>query len=263
MYRRSGLEVGISSLYLITQPFNYLIKKIPKLETNFIEIVDDGLHAINRRRAQTLKKLAKDYGLEFSVHAPFADINLASFNPSIRRAMLKRLEKSLHCASIIEAKVWVFHPGTRTGLTYFYPDKEWKNNLEAAKHLLKIADELNVKIAIENLPPPYPLLMKKVEDFVRFYREAPKEIGITLDIGHANLNGQIELFLERFHDRIVHMHASDNDGKDDLHWGIGEGTIDWRKVCQKIKDVGFNGSIVVESVRNVEESLRKLKKLLA
>ena len=257
------MKVGISSLYLITRPFSYLVRKIPELETNFIEIIDDGLHEINKRRAQALKKLAKDYGLEYSVHAPFADINLASFNSSIRRAMLKRLEKSLNYASMIEAKVWVFHPGTRTGLTYFYPDKEWKNNLEAAKHLLKLANKQNVKIAIENLPSPYPLLMRTVGDFIRFYKEAPKEIGITLDIGHANLNGQIELFLERFHDRIVHIHASDNDGKNDLHWGIGEGTINWNSVCQKIREVGFNGSIVVESIQNAEESLKRLKKLLS
>lgn len=249
---------------MITRPLNYFVKKIPELETDFIEIIDDGLHAIvNKQRAKALKKLANDYGMEFSVHAPFADINLASFNPSIRRAMLKRLEKSLRYASIIEAKVWVFHPGARTGLTYFYPDKEWKNNLEAAKYLLKIAEKLDVKIAIENLPSPYPLLMRTVEDFARFYKEAPEEIGITLDIGHANLNGQIELFLERFHDKIVHIHASDNDGKNDLHWGIGEGTIEWKKICRKIREVGFNGNIVVESVENVGKSLRRLKELLS
>ena len=257
------LKIGISSLYLINRPFSYFIKRIPELETNFIEIIDDGLHAINKRRAQTLKRLARDYGLEFSVHAPFADINLASLNNSIRRAMIKRLEKSLQYSSEFEAKVWVFHPGTRTGLTYFYPEKEWKNNIESAKHLLKLAKKLNVKIAIENLPPPYPLLMKSVKDFVRFYKEAPDEIGIALDIAHANLNGQIELFLERFPDRIIHMHASDNDGKNDLHWEIGKGTINWRKVCRKIREIGFNGSIVVESVQNAEESLKRLKKWLS
>jgi len=259
LHRRKVLKIGLSTLYLITKPFNYLVQKIPMLNTKFIEIIDDGLHSINKRRAKILKELAETYELEFSIHAPFADINLASLNNSIRRVMMKRLEKSLHYASEMEVKIWVFHPGARTALTYFYPQREWKNNVESAKRLLKLAKNLGVKIAIENLPPPYPLLMNNVNDFVRFYDEVSEEIGITLDIGHANLNGQTELFLELFHDKIVHMHASDNDGKNDLHLGIGEGTINWKKICRKIREVGFKGSIIIESVQKVEESLEKLK----
>ena len=257
------LKIGISTLYLITEHLEDAIKRILKLNTELVEIVDDGLHALNKRRVKFLKELASTYELEFSVHAPFADINIAALDNSIRKIMMKKLEKSLQLVSQLEAKVWVFHPGVKTGLTYFYPEKEWKNNVNSAKHLSKVANEFNVQIAIENLPPPYPLLMRNVDGFLRFYDEVTEDIGIALDIGHANLNGEIELFLEVFKDKIVHMHASDNDGRNDLHLGIGEGTVNWTKVAEKIKEIKFNRGIVVESVQKVEESLETLRKFFS
>jgi sugar phosphate isomerase/epimerase len=51
-----------------------------------------------------------------------------------------------------------------------------------------------VNIVIENVPEPYPFIMKSVEDFTKFYRETNLNMGLALDVGHAFLNGQIELF---------------------------------------------------------------------
>ena len=57
---------------------------------------------------------------------------------------------------------------------------------------------------------------------MRFYRETSLPVGIALDLGHANLEGQIEPFFKLLADKIVHIHASDNDGYDDQHLGIGK-----------------------------------------
>ncbi|MEM3055161.1 MAG: TIM barrel protein, partial [Candidatus Bathyarchaeia archaeon] len=84
----------------------------------------------------------------------------------------------------------------------------------------------------------------------------------ALDIGHANLNGQIELFLKTFSDRIVHIHAHDNNGKEDQHLGIGYGTVNWEKIAKLLKKTSYDKTIVVESVEHVAESLQKLEALL-
>jgi len=67
--------------------------------------------------------------------------------------------------------------------------------------------------------------VKNVEDFKRFYSEVNEDIGLVLDVGHANINGQIESFLTTFADKIVDMHVHDNYGKGDQHLGIGYGNI--------------------------------------
>jgi len=105
--------------------------------------------------------------------------------------------------------------------------------------------------------------MSKPEEFTRFYRETNLPIGIVMDIGHANLEGHIESFFNLLADKIVHIHASDNDGSDDQHLGIGYGKIDYEWVAQTLKKIGYDKSVIIESITNVPESIQKLKQLLA
>jgi sugar phosphate isomerase/epimerase len=84
-----------------------------------------------------------------------------------------------------------------------------------------------------------------------------------MDLGHANLEGQIEPFFNMLADKIVHIHASDNDSLDDQHLGIGQGKIDYNSFAQTLKKMGYDKSVIVESTTNVQESIKKLKHLLA
>jgi sugar phosphate isomerase/epimerase len=157
--------------------------------------------------------------------------------------------------------MWVFHPGLKTGISMFYPGMEWVQNRETVHLLCNVAADYGVKIAIENVPEPFPFVMKSVEDFARFYKEINEDIGMVLDVGHANINGQIEDFLKTFSKNIVHIHAHDNDGKGDQHMGIGYGTVEWQKVVKTLKRMDYRGVVVVESVEHVQESVNKLKQL--
>jgi sugar phosphate isomerase/epimerase len=196
------------------------------------------------------------------VHAPFADINIASPSPTMLNASLKRLTKSLYHAHALNAKLWVFHPGARTGISQFYPGAEWKQNVQSIQELYDEAEQLGVNIAVENLPAKYWFLMSRPEDFSKFYKETGLPIGIVLDIGHSNLESQTAPFFEKLADKIVHIHASDNKGVDDDHFGIGYGTIDYSIIAKNLKKIGYNQRVIVESCDHVPESLKKLKELL-
>ncbi|MGQ9642197.1 MAG: sugar phosphate isomerase/epimerase family protein, partial [Candidatus Bathycorpusculaceae bacterium] len=245
------VEVGLSMLHCLSEPFEKMIKRVTNAETPYIEIVDDGFHALDKRRTFTLKNISESRSIKYSVHAPFADINIASPSKPILKAMLKRLEKSIVVASELDAYTWVFHPGLKTGISMFYPEMDWLQNLKTARTLSRIARDYGVKIAIENVPEPYPFLMKSVEHFTRFYREFDGEISLALDIGHANINGQIELFLDSFANKIAHIHAHDNDGKEDQHLGIGYGSVNWRNFAEKLKKIAYGKIVIVESVEHV------------
>ncbi len=256
-------KIGLSMLYCLGEPFKKMTEHLLKTETAYIEIIDDGFHTLTKQRVSILKDIGESYGLKYSVHAPFADVNIASPSKPILKAMLKRLEKSIAYSSDLDGYVWVFHPGLKTGVSMFYPGIDWLQNTKTARLLSKIASDYGVKIAIENVPEPYPFLMKSVEDFTKFYEEVNEDIGLAFDVGHANLNGQIERFLMVFRDKIVHIHAHDNYEESDQHLGIGHGTIDWQKVAKTLKRLSYDKSVIIESVEHVAESIRKLKQLLA
>jgi len=257
------MKIGLSMLFILGQPFPYLLRELRKVEVENIELVDDGSHALNSRRTRALKGIAEDRGLQMTVHAPFADVNPASSDHFLRRAALRRLKKSILLSSDLGAHLWTFHPGLQTGISHFYPGLDWNLNLESVRELLGLSQQCGVKIAIENTPDPFPFLLKNVNDFVRFYESLGNaDLGLTLDVGHANISGQVYEFIESFPSRIAHAHLHDNLGDFDSHLGVGSGNIDWRKLINALRKIDYKGVLVVEAEKNVEESLEKLKMLL-
>ncbi len=255
-------KVGVSMLYCLGDPFNRMVKRLERMDTKYIEILDDGTHDLNKVRVTQLKEAAKSYGLTYSLHAPFADINIGSPIKSMLSATMKRLKQSLANANAINAKMWVFHPAQRTGIGQFYPDADFKVMCQSIKQLYLLGEEYGVNLALENLPHKYWFLMSTPAEFMRMYKETNLPIGITLDLGHAHLEGQIEPFINRLADKIVHIHASNNDGSDDQHNGVCDGTIDYVGFAESLKKIGYDKTVVVESVRGVPESIAKLNELL-
>jgi len=254
-------EIGLSMLFCLGEPFPSLLEHLRKVDVRHVEIVDEGSHTLNSKRVEALKNVAEAHDLDFVVHAPFAGINIAVPNAVLRRTTLRRLEKSIFYAGQLGCRLWLFHPGSQTGVSHFYPGRDWQLNMDSVRTLLKVARKEGVEVAVENVPEPFPFVIKDVQDFSRFYDELNDDIGMVLDVAHANLNRQIQDFIRLFPKKIVHMHVSDNDGAYDLHLGIGFGTIDWESVAKEIKKVEYGNVIMLESIEYVEESLQTLRKL--
>lgn len=250
-------------LFCLGEPFSSLLKHLTEFNLKYVELVDESQHALNQKRVNTLRKIARENALEFTVHAPFADINIASPNPVLRRVMLKRLEKSLGYARQLHCRQWVFHSGWRSGVSEFYPNLDWQINLRSVRTLVTKARKLGVEISIENTPEPFYFLVKRMQDFALFYSGLGSDfdIDITLDIAHANTNQQVFDFIEKFAGKIVHVHVSDNEGKYDSHKGIGYGKIDWEAVVKALRRISYKGIVMLESVDHVEESLQTMRSL--
>lgn len=256
------IEVGLSMLHSLGEPFSRICQRLQKVSVDYVELVDDGWHRLNPERVKQLKKISEDKGLTYTLHAPFANINIAAPAEDMRNFILERLEKSMAFARQLECRLMVFHPGLRTGISGFYPGMAWKTGIKSVQKLLKLSREYGVEIAIENVPQMYGFLVANVEQFSRFFNELGEDIGLVFDVGHSNINGQTHKFVEALGKRIVHVHAHDNDGKHDLHLGVGDGTVNWQQFAEDIKNVDFEGIVIVESYHKIEESIAALRKLL-
>lgn len=257
------MNIGLSMLFCLGDPFSSMLKRLTEFDVNYIELVDESQHTLNQRRVNALNRIARERGIEFSVHAPFVDVNIASPNPVLRRVMLKRLEKSLGYARQLRCRVWIFHSGWKSGVSGFYPNLDWQLNLRSVRSLLSTAKKLGVEIAMENTPEPFHFLVKRMQDFAMFYGElgADADLGMALDIGHANTTKETFNFIEKFADKIVHVHISDNEGKYDSHRGLGYGKINWEAVAEALKKINYKGVVVTESVDHVSETLEIMRRL--
>jgi len=253
-------KIGLSMLYTFGEAFEKMVEEIPKMHTRYIELIDDGPHALDKQRVAALRGVSESYDVEFSVHAPFTGINIVLQDKTLLSATLKRLKESIINSAALSCKLWVFHPGTKTVHSMFDPDAEWVKNLENARLLWKLAGEHSMRVAIENIMEP--CVLRSVGEFQRFYEEVSEDVGLVLDTGHANLSGEVDSFLRELPDKLVHVHAQDNFGERDQHLGIGYGNINWENFASLLKKASFDGIVIVESVEHIDESMQKLRHLL-
>lgn len=76
-----------------------------------VEIVSEHPHFLSRDNWEEIHEAVESTNLRASVHAPFGDLNTASFNERIRKASLEVLEETLEASSRLEAIVVTIHPG--------------------------------------------------------------------------------------------------------------------------------------------------------
>jgi sugar phosphate isomerase/epimerase len=253
-------KIGLSMLYCLGEPFEKMVDEIPRTKPTYIELVDDGFHALDKKKVAILNRIRQSYDKEYTVHAPFVGINISLPPGSLLNATLRRLKNSIVYAAALDCRMWVFHPGMRTALSMFYPGMDWSRNLESIRLLFRFARDHSVEASVENIMEAF--VMKNVDEFKRFYDEIGEDIGLAFDTGHANVVGELENFLTSFSDKMVHVHAHDNHGKSDEHLCVGNGNIDWDLVAKHLKRVSFSEAVIVESVEHIDESIQRLQKLL-
>ena len=129
-----------------------------------------------------------------------------------------------------------------------------EQNLKSIRELLPLARRLDVLLMIENLPGN----VNDATQLGRFLDPVP-ELALHLDIGHTNLMVQHNTtasILERYGNRLRHVHLHDNRGTDDLHLPLGAGTLDLESCVRSLKAAGYDGTITLEVFTPDKELLR-------
>lgn len=253
----------------IKSHFNEIVKTIENtpesLELDCWEIIEEGFHFLNPKRIKMLKEAASTSKISFTVHAPFAGINLASPEP-LQSVLLDFMDGSIERAHALEAEIFVIHPGLLSPFTVHFPEIAWESLITSIKHLAKFSEKLgSTKIAVENMAPPYPFLISKCQEVERLFQELENfDVGLCLDIGHAQKSGGIKPFLKDVGRYANHVHAHDNIGDRDAHLQIGKGVVDWEFVVRLLRKLNFDGYIVVEnnSLGDAYNSVYYLKSLI-
>jgi sugar phosphate isomerase/epimerase len=100
-------------------------------------------------------------------------------------------------------------------------------------------------LMIENLPGEY-----NTPDQLGQLLDPLPELGLHLDIGHANLmveRNTSARILRAYGRRLRHVHLHDNKGGcADLHLPLGAGTLAVRRHIRTLKGTGYDGTITLE-----------------
>ncbi len=168
---------------------------------------------------------------------------MASAVPEIREGAVAELCRCLDRFGELGAKCMNLHPDRHTPWhpRHFYIEQ----NIATIRELLPHAKKCGIALMIENLPGDY----NSAPQLAELLDPVP-ELGLHLDIGHANLqvpyNTTAEI-LAAHGKRLRHVHLHDNKGGHaDLHLPLGTGTVDVRANVEALQKCGYDSTITLE-----------------
>ncbi|MCM1986810.1 sugar phosphate isomerase/epimerase family protein [Methanococcoides seepicolus] len=227
--------------------------------------VYEGNYLQKDRLEQILDELST-CDLDTSMHAHyFADVptypkDLVVDTASMEPMHFKLMEECIALAGKLETKAVVIHPG-RVGDDRQRSLGRMTDNL---KRLAAFASENNVMLGLENKEATDPgNLCCEADELLKVVNEVDStNLGVTFDIGHANLtcggeHEKLNEFIRTVSEQVIHVHLHDNYGTwtsnydGDEHMAPGTGTIDY-SVLNSLK--GYKGIFNLE-VFSIEDVL--------
>jgi sugar phosphate isomerase/epimerase len=120
-----------------------------------------------------------------------------------------------------------------------------ERNIKTISELLPVAHDCGVGLMIENLPGEWNTVLQLSQ-----LLDPIPELGLHLDIGHANLRvprNTTDEILRAYGSRLRHVHLHDNKGGDaDLHLPLGCGTLNVHHQIELLRETGYDGTITLE-----------------
>lgn len=231
----------------MNNPMGNLLKEIQWIGENNFDYVDltlepPGAYALGID-IDAIRNLFERYNLSATGHTAYY-LPFASPFQSFHELALRELRNCFEVFQALEIQKVSIH-ADEFSASILGKDRAMARNIKAIKSAYADAERYGIKLLIENTPN----MFGSVDDLEVLFNEVPS-LGFHLDVGHANLyteKNRTEDLLDRFHNRLEHVHLSDNKGgTTDLHIPLGAGLIPWDKMVSAIKKSGYDGTITLE-----------------
>jgi sugar phosphate isomerase/epimerase len=130
-----------------------------------------------------------------------------------------------------------------------------EENAKIFNQLSGFMQNSGLELLIENVSgAPY----NSAENILKLLEQIPTA-NLTLDIGHANRNGELDKFMEIPKPRIYHIHLHDNVGNSDHLFYESKGKL--QEIILKIKSFGYDGTVLLETFSVMKNSINASQEL--
>lgn len=242
-------------------PRSNILKEIEWIGSSGFDFVDLFLEedkAVPERiEVEKVRELLQKYNLEALGHTAWY-LPIGSPMKSLRETAVNEAVRYFEIFHRLEIKLVTIHANWAKGM--FSPEEGINFQIDTLNKLVREAENYNIEIMYEPIITPY----DSVDNVAKILDGVPGLL-LHIDTGHSNVFGRKpEDFIERFHEKLVHIHLNDNDGNADLHLPMGCGNINWKKTLKVLKKY-YDGTITLEVFSRDKDyvllSKEKLRKL--
>ncbi len=199
------------------------------------------------------------HGVVDSVHwaKPFSHPD-----PAIREAGTRGLERAIRAAAAYGAETVLVVPAV-VSKTISY-QQAWKRSRPAIASTLPLAEELGIKIAIENVWNNFLLSPLEMARYIDSFQSPA--VGSYFDVGNVIRYGWPEQWIEVLGPRILRIHVKEYSRKKQNDEGLWkgfqvellEGDDDWSAVVAALRKVGYQEWMTAEVGGGGAERLRDI-----
>lgn len=175
---------------------------------------------------------------------------LSDPDPAVREKGVEALRLTLQDANAYGADTILLVPGRVTEeVTY---DECWTRSVEEIKKVIPLANELKIRIGIENVWNNFLLSPMEAATYVDQFRSA--FVGFYFDCGNILNYGWPEQWIKILRNRIAKVHIkefskklADSQGKSaGFKVNLTEGDVNWSRVMAALDKIGYAGWTTIE-----------------
>ncbi len=224
---------------------------------------------VTETQLDEVKALACRYGLSlYSIACGlFFDIAHSADDPAVRERAARLVKKEIDVAAYLGCDTVLVVPGAvscpwNPGLGTVPYDIVYERALVAMKALAPYAESKRVTIGIENVWNRFLLSPLEMRDFIDAV-DSPF-VGAYFDAGNVLLTGYPEHWVKILNDRIKKVHVKDfkvETGNLSGFVDLNAGDLDFVKLMDSLKEVGYDGWITAEVAPMDEDVYRSLAKI--
>jgi D-psicose/D-tagatose/L-ribulose 3-epimerase len=245
-----SVKFGVNTFVWVSPLNTAAIKELaPKVKKMGFEILELACEAPEQIDLASVKRDLAESGLEASVCGAWGpDRDIANEDPSVAAA------SKTYIRWLIEAAAELGSP-TVCGPMYSGVGKahledatarhaEWKRSVNGIREMAKIAADKGIRLALEPLNRFETDMINVVDQGLNYIEDVGMpNVGFHLDTFHMHLEERNSgMAIRKAADKIFHFHACENDR------GVpGAGQVRWSEVGEALKDVRYDGPVVIES----------------
>ena len=241
-----GVNTWVWTSPLTTEEFEKLAPHVKSLGFDWIEAPLESLDDLDYARGA---EIVKAHGLGVSTCAAMGpDRDLIHPDPAIRESGMAYLRGAIDATAALGATNLVGPLYSAVGRTWQMTADERARDtdilVENLAALAAYAHDRGVRLGVEPLnrfETSFINLASQVIEVVD--RVGSPACGIMLDTFHMNIEEKsLGDAIRAAGPRLIHLHACEND-----RGAPGSGNVQWQDVRQGLKDIGYDGPVVIES----------------
>ena len=202
-----------------------------------------------------VKAILDDHGLKVLSLTP-EDVDLPHPGAEVRAEAVDYYLRLLDFAAEVGAPMVGCHGAVGRIRPVTSYEQEYVNYVVGVQRIAERAQELGLRLAIEVLNRYESHLLNTAEEAVHFVEEVDMpNVGLLLDAYHMNIEeADLTDAIRMAGEHLFLFHAADSNRQ-----AVGRGHTDFASLMSALRDIGYNGSIIVECTASGPDPFTPIK----